>query len=137
MKRIPLFAVLFAALFMAGRAVLATVPTNAGGRDYGSWTALTLGSGVTNVGGGAFNAAGFIDESGFVHLRGKITTVNAFPSTLFTLPVGWRPSATMLFLILTNGSAVGNVTIDSAGVVTQNSSNLTNISIDGITFDTR
>ena len=58
-------------------------------------------------------------------------------NALFTLPSGYRPSATCLFTIDSNG-VFGTVTVASSGVVTFASGNAGSgfVSLDGISFDT-
>jgi hypothetical protein len=64
-----------------------------------AWIEPTLLNGWVNFGSGFSNIAYFKDEFDFVHLRGLIkdgtTTAN---TTLFTLPVGYRPLAANYFI---------------------------------------
>lgn len=72
------------------------------------------------------------DPFGRVHLRGMI---NGPPTagTLFTLPAGYRPAATVLLDANANGQ--GRVDISSSGVVT-NQLAAAWVSLDGMYFDT-
>lgn len=84
--------------------------------DKDRWIAPTLINSFVNVGGANATAGYYKDEMGVVRLRGRISTGSSGASP-FTLPVGFRPSATKVFPIVSN-NAFGYVTIDSAGVVT-------------------
>jgi hypothetical protein len=106
-----------------------------------SWTSPTLLNSWVNFGGG-FDGAGFRkDYSGQVRLRGLIKngTVSTTPPTnlLFTLPSGYRPPNSKLFLSFSNGlpivigiSYTGDVVVDSGTVST------TYISLENIAFST-
>ena len=66
-------------------------------------------------------------------------------TTIFTLPAGYRPSAREQFAALNYtgaASALGNIDIDTSGNViantfTQTGAGLGNLSLSGISFDTR
>lgn len=104
-----------------------------------SWTAVLGGVGFqnswVNLGGAFFPCAFFKDPCGFVHLRGaaKSGTVN---STIFTLPAGYRPTATCAFLADSFGG-LGGITVDSSGNVTQFAGVNNSQFLDGAVFDTR
>jgi len=100
-----------------------------------SWVAPTLAGTWVNYGGGYLNAGYYKDVGGTVHLRGMIKS-GTIGTTAFTLPSGYRPSATCRFVTESN-SAHGICTIDSSGVVTPAAGNNAWFSLDGITFDTR
>lgn len=70
------------------------------------WQAATLGASWTNFGGLYAPASYVLDDFGVVHLRGVITGgTTAISTVLFTLPVGYRPEASRMFLATTGGSA--------------------------------
>jgi hypothetical protein len=97
------------------------------------WQVPTLAGSWTNYGSG-YNPAGYRkDASGFVHLRGLVTGGSAV-STIFTLPVGYRPAYRNLFMVQ-SVSAVGRVDVATNGVVEdQISAGSGWVSLDGITF---
>jgi len=103
-----------------------------------AWIAPTLAGTWANVGAGN-TAAGYMkDANGFVNLRGLITG-GALNTALFTLPIGYRPVATItLFAMANSGASPCQVTISSVGVVSQQggASNV-NLGLDGLSFDTR
>jgi hypothetical protein len=77
--------------------------------------------------GGDFLAPGFWkDPFGIVHLQGSATNGPLGTSTIFTLPIGYRPAGTVEF------QAPGSlVTIDAAGAV---QTDVGATALDGITF---
>lgn len=86
------------------------------------------------------NSAGFWrDPWGIVHLKGVVDTGVA-NSTIFTLPVGYRPERNEVFVVWNSALVAGRVTVTSAGVVTESNSTRANaaqfLSLDGITFRT-
>jgi hypothetical protein len=99
-----------------------------------AWTAPTLAGTWVNFGGGYNNAGYWKDSTGRVHLRGMIKS-GTIGTTAFTLPSGYRPSATCRFAAESN-SAYGICTIDSAGVVTPAAGNTAWFSFDGMSFNT-
>ncbi len=89
-----------------------------------------------NYGSGFTTAAFRKDSMGFVHLKGlvKTGTVN---TTIFTLPAGYRPALTSMFVCVGNtGSAEVSTrnNITNVGAVRNNSSLNAYLSLDGITF---
>lgn len=98
-----------------------------------TWIAATLPL-WTNF-GAPYHPAGYLkDNDGFVHLRGRVTNVAG--STIFTLPVGFRPSATGRYAVDCNG-AYGVVEVTSAGAVNWVVGAAAPVTLDGITFDTQ
>lgn len=102
-----------------------------------------------NFGGESTTAAFYRDPSGVVHLKGEVKNEAApggLPSptfSMFTLPVGFRPSQTWSFaaMLLDDapaGTKLGNVIVGTSGAVFNGAFNsLANgesISLDGITF---
>jgi hypothetical protein len=75
------------------------------------------------VGSWSGSVAYFKDSLGLVHLRSDVLTLNSGGTisggtTLFTLPVGYRPGNSQVFVISAGGAAGNGCTITSAGVVT-------------------
>jgi len=102
-----------------------------------AYAAPTLSTNWSDLGGG-FAASGYMkDATGRVYLRGTIKkSVAVTPAeTLFTLPSGFRPSASRGWAVPSN-SAFGYVTITSAGVVAVQVGNAAFLCLDGISFDT-
>jgi hypothetical protein len=97
----------------------------------------------TNAGLGAFpqNAGFMIDQDGVVHLRGQIaggTVSSAGPTPAFTLPAGYRPTATRYFSVLTtdghNVITPGYVGILPGGQVSVGVGDNHFVSLDSISF---
>jgi len=78
-----------------------------------------------NTGGAYYNAAYYQDVFGVARLRGRLDS-GASGTTPFTLPVNFRPGATMVFSV-----SGGTVSITSAGVVTLTG---TTLDLDNISF---
>jgi len=78
------------------------------------------------------NVGYYKDENGWVLLRGGLlgTTV---PSTVFTLPTGFRPAKIGVFATASANGAC-RVTVNTDGTVVANTAPSNNISLDGITF---
>jgi hypothetical protein len=99
--------------------------------DNDKWIAPTLINAFVNVGSGNSLAGYYKDPNGVVRLRGRIAT-GASGASPFTLPVGFRPSATKTFPIVSN-NVFGYVTITNLGVVTV-FGNTAFYSLDSISF---
>lgn len=99
-----------------------------------AWVAPTLLNSWVNYGGGYNNAGYFKDSLGIVHLRGLIKDGTATGgTTLFTLPVGYRPAARELFNAQSNG-ALGRIDVTTVGTVSIQMGSNAWISLDGLTF---
>ncbi len=72
------------------------------------------------------------DQFGRVYLRGLIKN-GAIPSTVFTLPAGYRPPKRTVFVVLSNG-AVGRVDVLADGQVRVEQGQPAWLSLDGIHF---
>ncbi|MCZ8276313.1 MAG: hypothetical protein O9314_21940 [Microcystis sp. LE19-4.1E] len=81
-----------------------------------------------------YNPAGYFKDSlGIVHLRGLVKN-GTNNTTIFTLPVGYRPSNRELQAVQTNLNTIGRVDILADGQVTVVSGSNVWVSLDGITF---
>ena len=69
-----------------------------------AWIAPTLLNGWVNS-GGSYATAGYMKDSmGFVHIKGLVKDgVTTVTTSLFVLPVGYRPLETLYFSTLSNG----------------------------------
>jgi len=85
--------------------------------------------------GGLRTVAGFYkDKFKMVHLEGVIKSgTTTSPTSLFVLPVGYRPSTRRKFATVSNG-AFASVFIDSDGNVYYESGSNAEFSLDGISF---
>ena len=99
----------------------------------GGWTAPTYTNSWVDYGApnlvGGFRLVGI-----WVQLRGTIKS-GTIGSACFTLPAGYRPTATAAFAVPSN-SLFGMVTVTSAGVVTPTVGSNVSVSLDGIHFCT-
>jgi hypothetical protein len=98
------------------------------------WIEVTFLNSWVNYGQG-YNGAGYCkDGMGFVHLRGLVKD-GTIDTTVFTLPVGYRPSAHELNIVMTNYNVFGRLDVNNNGdvVAFAPSSNVW-VSLDGITF---
>lgn len=99
-------------------------------------TAVTFQNGWANAGAGFQNVT-FIKRNGRVYLRGMATGgVVATGTPVFTLPVGHRPPAGLLFPVQSN-SSVGVISVASSGVVSVAQGNNASVNFDGIDFGVR
>jgi hypothetical protein len=94
--------------------------------------APTLSGTWVNFDGSHQEAGYYRSRNGEVHLRGLVKS-GSVPSTIFTLPAGYRPSREIYFPVLSNG-AIGRITIETDGDVVATAGNTTYISLDGISF---
>ena len=87
--------------------------------------------------GGSRKVAGFFkDAFGVVHLEGVISSgTTTSPTVLFTLPVGYRPTARQLFVCNSNG-ALGTGFVEASGDVLFESGSNVSFSLDSISFRT-
>lgn len=99
--------------------------------EMAAWTALTLSNSWVMV-GGAYQSARYRKAWGLVELQGYVKDGSA--TTVATLPVGYRPTASHLFGV---GGAGGGATIvvASDGTVVANTSGAgVQVSLSGIRF---
>lgn len=98
-----------------------------------TYTAPSLSNSWVNYGGSAASC-GYTLHNGFVKLRGSIKdgTINA---TVFNLPSGYRPSATLAFAVINIvAGSVAYATIESGGDLKIITGTNTGIALDNITF---
>jgi len=103
------------------------------------WNAVSGGIGFlnswVNIGAGGYSDAAFYkDSSGVVHLRGTIKSGTIGASALL-LPVGYRPPASVLVPVVSNG-VLGTCTILANGNVGASTGSNLSFTLDGITFQT-
>ncbi|MCK9326034.1 MAG: hypothetical protein M0P69_11140 [Bacteroidales bacterium] len=80
------------------------------------------------------NAAGYYkDNFGVVHLQGWVKNGD-FNGPIFTLPVGYRPSKSMFFVVICDGYTLGGVKIEADGDVVAGDGSNSGLSLEGITF---
>lgn len=106
---------------------------------FDPWHAFSYSNNWASYGSGYVGAGYTKDPNGRVHLRGLIKRASGVAGageTMFTLPAGYRPSASMRFQSETNSG--NNVTIVySSGVGQWNGGGYSYLVLDGISFDTR
>jgi hypothetical protein len=74
------------------------------------------------------------DGAGFVHLQGAVSASSlAAPTVALTLPPGARPAGTIVVLAPANGTTA-RLTISASGTLVVDSSNITQISLESVTF---
>lgn len=93
--------------------------------------APTLAGTWVNFGGAYRNSGYWRDSSGTIHITGVVK--NGGTGLIFTLPAGFRPSATLIFAITSN-AVFGYIEVAAAGTVTAILYNNTFVALDGISF---
>lgn len=97
------------------------------------WIAPTLLNSWVNFDTGANALAGYrIDDDGMVHLKGRVKTGTP-SSVVWTLPVGYRPPAHLVYGTSSNG-AFGEFIILSDGSVTASIGSATGFSFGEVSF---
>ena len=95
------------------------------------WITPTLLNGWVEVPG--YSVGYYKDEFGIVRLRGRIMS-GVMPSSMFMLPVGYRPKQSYTVPMLT-GSKIDYISVSSYGVVTtSSSSNNSLVVLDSVQF---
>jgi len=82
---------------------------------HDSWTAPSLVSSWANYGAGSTPAGYYKDPFSVVRLKGLVKS-GGVGSTIFTLPVGYRPTYDWLFCVATD-TGYGVVKVHDTGVV--------------------
>jgi hypothetical protein len=107
-----------------------------GGASASAWNevASTVGftNGWTNFGSVYGTAAFRFDADGTVRLRGLIKS-GTLNTAAFTLPAGFRPPSSRLFVAWANAT-LASVEIDPSGAVIPNGGSNLSMTLDGITF---
>lgn len=103
-----------------------------------AWQAPSFQNSWVNYGTPYRDAGYWKDPFGVVHLRGVIKD-GTLAATAFTLPSGYRPTDTCLFLLKSQGAGIGRASIGNDGQV--NIADVTGgantlMALDGITFRT-
>jgi len=103
--------------------------------------APTFFAGWTNVGAPWMTAGYWKDSMGIVHIRGLIRRPTTGGDNIFTLPVGFKPSAALQFPSRCGDNKLCYLTVNSNGNVdfgtTAGATPDISVSLDGISFDTR
>lgn len=98
-----------------------------------SWQAATFENSWINYDSTGFTSAAYYrDFMGRCNLRGLVAN-GTLPGTIFTLPVGYRPTRTHIFAVSSN-QLFGEVRVQADGQVVATAGNSTWISLDGISF---
>lgn len=100
-----------------------------------TWFTPTFQNSWVDYGSGHRPTAYCLDALGFVHIRGLVKSGTA--ALIFTLPSGFRPAYTEIFVPESAAAAFGRIDVTSAGNVNvtygTGGSNV-NVSLAGITF---
>lgn len=84
-----------------------------------------------------YDTPGFCIDRGVVFLKGVIKNTSLI-SSIFTLPLGYRPSGNRMFMVSTFDTnpiwTPGYLTINSTGLVALNSGRFNFVSLDGVNF---
>lgn len=99
------------------------------------WVDVTLVNGWVNAGSGYANAGYMIDASGFVHLRGAISSGTANVDA-FVLPSGFRPATQSLTGVVSGSlsNVLSYVLITPAGAVQVGPNSTTFVMLDIVQF---
>jgi len=100
-----------------------------------SWISASYQNGWATYGGDYSHARYCKDEGGIVRLDGLVTG-GSVGSTIFTLPVGYRPQYRIILAVV-NGNSAARVDIRTAGLVTLNVGVDSWVSLAGLSFSTR
>ncbi len=103
-------------------------------RKVGAMGQPTFQNSWVNYGSGWREAGFWRDPFGVVHLRGLIAS-GTIGQTAFTLPPGFRPSASEVFATVSN-NLLGRVSVLSGGAVVCDVGSNVWLSLSGITFRT-
>jgi len=117
-----------------------TVSTAGSSITQESWNAPTFTDGTMSNYGGSWETAGYMkDSNGVVHLKGLITgNCTSSGCHLFTLPSGYRPSASNIFTVMTSASPdrAARIDIVASGEVYLDQAHNGWISLSGVSFKT-
>jgi hypothetical protein len=113
--------------------VFAELASGSGLVTIEDWIAPTLLNSWSNQGAPWAVAGYYKDPFGRVHLKGQLTGGSA-SANFFVLPVGYRPSEQLLFIIIANG-AVAQCLVKTDGSVYHNGGATLWLSLSGISFE--
>lgn len=98
-----------------------------------AWADVVLNSGYTAT-GAPYSSPGYRkDRSGRVAMRGSVS--GATDGVAFTLPVGYRPVATLTIPLQTGGAATGRATVQASGQVVLYMLGTGSIDLAGVSFE--
>lgn len=97
------------------------------------WITPTLAGTWADYGSGYAACQYMKDALGFVHIKGLVTGGAAPPTTIFTLPAGYRPLEHLIFAT-PSFDAFGETRVLSNGGVYARTGNSTWVALDGIVF---
>ena len=95
------------------------------------WITPTFENNWVNY-GSPFSTAGYYKSNDRVYLKGLVKN-GTVPSTIFTLPVGYRNGSTQIFTVFGNG-LIARVDVMSTGAVYFNGGSNLWVNLDGISF---
>lgn len=117
------------------RIVLKADTINVEGNIGEAWTNVTYTTGWVDFGGG-FTGAQYKKVGDLIFLRGLCKRTSGVATTMFTLPVNYRPSSSIIFAQLSN-DALARVQVDTTGAVTMSFGTATSwVNLSGIVFGT-
>lgn len=90
-------------------------------------------NGWVNFGFGHYDAGFYKDPHGRVHLRGTIQN-GVIGQDAFVLPIGYRPTSTLVFAVATAAGTFGAVDVESDGSVKPTVGNNGLVTLAGISF---
>lgn len=97
-----------------------------------SWQEVVFENSWVNIATTYTDAAYWKDPFGIVHLRGLVKD-GVVGSTIFTLPVGYRPTGTKVYM-QSNAGTAEEVYVNADGTVVLPAGVNTSLSLDGVTF---
>lgn len=102
-----------------------------------TWTPITsFSTGWSNYGAPFGTASCYKDPiTNIVYLAGLVQVGAGAGTSILTLPSGFRPAATELFVV-NNGGAVGTINVQNNGVITKDSGPNDFVSLGGVFFKT-
>ena len=101
-----------------------------------SWTSVAFNGAWTNQGAPYNNCEYSIDDGGIVRLRGAATNTGAGTTLIATLPSGYRPPSTCLFITYNDMDTpkIGNVAVAANGQVISDTTTTNSIFLDCVSF---
>lgn len=99
-----------------------------------AWTAVTFTGGWSKYADANYSNVSYRKASDIVQLRG-LAAGGSVPSSIFTLPSGFRPPAYLAIAVASN-NAFGRITVGADGTVLCDVGSPTWVSLDGVHFST-